>query len=159
MIRKYLIWGLTFVLIAAVIFLGIRGRRLEKQQATQVVEVVKESEPTATRSWAPRDVEIVIAKMMLDETSGKKQNLAARHHIELRNNGQIPYIRIQLNMEYLDGRGKVLEARPYRVDQTIPQGSAIKLDDIKIDKLPTSTADCRVAVIYADVKPAPASPN
>jgi hypothetical protein len=159
MIRKYLIWGLTFVLIAAAIALGIRGRRLEKQQAAQVVEVVKESETTATRSWAPRDVEIVLSKMLLEKAAEKKQPLTAQHHIELRNNGQVLYDRIQLKIEYLDSRAKVLETRLHSVEQIIPQGTVIKLDNIKIDKVPASTEDCRVAVVYADVKPATPSQN
>ncbi|MBP1624567.1 MAG: hypothetical protein H6Q07_2587, partial [Acidobacteria bacterium] len=53
MIRKSLFWGLTLVLVVALISLIVRGRRLEKQQAGKSVEVVQESEPSPIRVLAP----------------------------------------------------------------------------------------------------------
>ncbi len=156
MIRKSLFWGLTLVLVVALINLIIRGRRLEKQQARQRVEVVQEAKPTPTRVLAPKDLEIVQSAVRLEgATSGKTESQAARHEIELHNKGTVAYGKIQLDFGYFDRNGKVLTTRTQAVEQTILPGATLKIADIRIDGLPLSAVDSRVAIAYADIGSAP----
>jgi hypothetical protein len=156
MIRKSLFWGLTLVLMVALINLIIRGRRLEKQQSGRFAEDVRESQPTPTRVLVPRDLEIVQAKMRLEaQGSGKDRYQTARHEIEIRNNGKVPYGGIQLSFDYLDRSGKVLATKTQSVAQTILPGTSEKLPDIKVEGLAASTADFQAAILYADIGRAP----
>jgi hypothetical protein len=157
MIRKSLFWGLTVVLIVALVNLIIRGRRLEKQQARQLVEVVQESRPTSTRVLAPRDLEIVQSKMRLEEADGKTRSQIARHEIEIRNNGKIPYSGIQLGFDYLDRSGKLLSTKTQSLARSIEPGGDLKLVEIVVSGLPLPTISFRVVVVSADIGLAPPS--
>jgi len=148
--------GLTLVLVVALVNLIIRGRRLEKEQAGRVVEVVQKSRPSLTRVFRPQDLEIVDSKMQLEENAGvKSQARAARHEIEIRNNGNVPYGEIQIRLLYLNRSGKVLTARTSSVARGILPGATLKVDDIVVGDLPDTVADCRVAIDYADLGPPP----
>jgi hypothetical protein len=152
MIRKYLFWGLTLVLVVALVNLIIRGRRLEKQQVDRLVEVVQDSEPTATRVLRPQDFEILQSKMLLEQEPGsKKQSRTARHEIEIRNKGKVSYSGIQLSFDYLDRSGRALGTKTRAVVQTILPGATLKIAEIKVDGIPISTVDSRVAIVYADI--------
>jgi hypothetical protein len=147
--RKWLFWGLTLVLVVALINLIIRGRRLEKQQAGQHAELVQESKATATRVLMPKDLEIVRTQMQLEEkTDGGKP---ASHEIEIRNNGKVAYSRFQLSFVYLDRTGRVLATRTRTIEKTMLPDAVLKLGDITFDGLPDSTAKCEVSVTYADI--------
>ncbi len=159
MMRKYLFWGLTLVLVAAMIILIIRGRNLEKQEMNQVVEIIKESKSSATRVWAPRDIKIVQAKMQLVQAAGKVNLISAKNEIEIRNNGKTTYSGIQLSLAYLDGKAKVLTTRLHAVEQTIPPGADLKLSDIKMEDLPASVTDCRASITYAEIVAEPHKQN
>jgi hypothetical protein len=149
--------GLTLVLIVALVTLIIKGRRLEKQQAGRAVEVVQKSKPSPTRAFSPRDLEIVHSKMQLEEKAGEKnQTHAARHEIEIRNNGSVPYGEIQFRFVYLDRSGKVLATKTRSVDQSVLPGATLNMTDIVAEDLPNSAADCRVSIDYADLGPASA---
>jgi hypothetical protein len=152
MIRKSLFWGLTLILVIALVNLIIRGRRLEKQQASRLAEVIQESKATSTRVLAPRDLEIVRSKMQLEEeVGGRIRSQTAWHEIEICNDGKIPYSGIQLSFDYLDSRGKLLATRTYSIVQTILPGATLKLVDITVDGLPVSTANSHVVIAYADI--------
>jgi len=152
MLRKYLFLGLTLVLVVALVNLIIRGRRLEKQQASRRVEVVEQSKPTATRVLAPQDLEITQSKMWFEEAAGgRNQSQTARHEIEIRNNGHVAYSRIQLSFEYLDRRGNVSSTKTHPITRTILPGAELKVSDIRIEGLPGSAASSRVAIVYADI--------
>jgi len=156
MIRKSLFWGLTLVLFAALIVLVVRGRRLEKQEARKVVEVVQESEPSPIRVLAPRDLEISQSKMLLQNVSdGSSKSQTARHQLELRNKGAAAYGSIQLSFEYLDRGGKQLAVRNSFVEEAPSPGTALRLADIRIEGLPLAAADCRTTIVYAELKSAP----
>ena len=156
MLRKSLFWGLTLVLVVVIVNLVVRGRRLEKEKADQVVEVVQESKPSPTRVLGPQDLDIVQSKMILEGASDMKpQSHAARHEIEIRNNGDVAYGEILLRFSYLDGMGKVRATKTQSVIRTLMPGAALVLSDILIDSIPASTADCRVSVVYADIGHAP----
>ncbi len=158
MMRKYLFWGLTLVLVVALVNLIIRSRRLEQQQSSQVVEVVRQSKPTATRVLAPQDLVIVQSKTTLERKAGGKAQIA-RHEIEIHNNGSVPYGGIQLSIDYLDRGGKVLASRTNPIASTVLPGATVKLGDITTDDLPASTASAKVAIVYADIEHAPAPGN
>lgn len=160
MLRKSLFFGLTLVLVVALVGLTLRGRRLEKQQASQSVEVVQPSRSTSTRIWTPQDLEIVQLKIRLEQgkgTAGRIQSRIARHEIEIRNNGKVPYGRIQLSFDYLGRNGKLLTTRTQSISRTILPGTDLKLTDVGFDGLPSSTADFRVTIVYADIGNEPLS--
>ena len=156
MLRKSLFWGLTLVLVVALINLIIRGRRLEKQQASQLVEVVQEAKPTPTRVFAPRDLEIVQAGMRLEGVTGEKtESQTAQHEIEIRNRGTVPYGKVQIDFDYFDRSGKVLATRTQTIEQTISPGAMLKIAAVRIDGLPLSTVNSRASLAYADIGRAP----
>jgi hypothetical protein len=153
MTRKYLFWGLTLLLAVALIFLILRSDRIKERPAGKPVEVSQESKPTATRVLKPQDVIILQSSIQLEkESNGKKQSQAARHTIEIRNDGNVSYSSIQLSLVYLGFGGKTMTIKSYNITDTLAPGSTLKLTDIKITGLPVSTANCKIAVSYADIK-------
>jgi hypothetical protein len=159
MIRKSLFWGLTLILVVALVGLIIQGRRLEKQDSGSPVEIVQESVPTATRVLIPPDLEVLHSKMTLDRSAEKTDESDTAHHeIEIQNRGDVAYKGIQLSFDYLNRSGKVLATKTYLVSERIPPGNTLKLDDIRIGKVPVSATDFRVAVNFADIARVPVSP-
>jgi hypothetical protein len=161
MIRKSLFWGLTLILVLALAYLMIRGRRTENQEVGRPAEVVREYKPSATRVLAPQDLEFLLQKMALEKeinpSDSSEESRTARHRIKVRNNGKVPYKKIQFCFDYLDRNGKVLETRTHPVAQTILPGTVLDLTDIRIHLLPMDTADYRAAIDYADIGRAPGS--
>jgi hypothetical protein len=152
MIRNWVFGGLTLVLVAALAALIIQGHRLEKQKANQPVEIVQESTPTATRAFAPKDIQLLDSNMRIEEkTDISSQSNMARHEIVLNNSGAVTYEKIQLSFDYVDQLGKVLANKTHSISQEVLPGSTIRLADIVIDDIPLPTADFKVAVIYADI--------
>jgi hypothetical protein len=151
MIRKSLFWGLTLVLVVALINLIIRSRRLEKQQAQQRVEVVRESKATPTRVFSPQDLQIIKAGMQLEKRSGKEKTTAARHELEIRNSGNVVYSDIQLEFDYVSSKGKVLATRMQLIPQEILPGATLNIPDVQVTDVPASAADSKVVIISADL--------
>ena len=151
MVRKWLFGGLTLVLVAVLVVLIIQGRRLERQKTSQPAEIIQNSIPTATRAFSPKDIRILQSNMKLEENTEESSKFEiARHEIELHNFGSVPYIKIELHFDYVDRGGKVLASRTYSIDQTIFPDSTLKLA-VRIDDVPSQTADFRAAVLYADI--------
>jgi hypothetical protein len=156
MILKSVFWGLALALVIALIGLVLRGRRLEKQQAGKPVEVIKESTATPTRVLLPKDLEVVHSKMRLEKASdGNTQSLCAWHEVEIRNKEKTSYETIQLSIDYMDRKGKVLTTKSYSVAKSIMPEETLNLVDIKIEGLPVQITNCRVAIIYAEMESAP----
>jgi hypothetical protein len=152
MIRRSLFWGLTLVLIVALISLVIRSRRLEKEQAQQMVEVVRESRATPTRVFAPLDLQITQARMQLKNEPGNQVIVrAARHEIEIRNSGNVPYSDIQLRFDYMSRNGRDLTTRTQLVQQKILPGATLDIPEIVITNIPASAVESKVAIISADL--------
>jgi len=150
MIRKSLLWGLTLVLVAAIISLVIQGRRMEKQADARTVEVDRQSESMPTRVLVPQDLEIVNSTMQLDSRS------AAARGVEIRNNGSVPYSRMQLLFAFLDRNGKVLATKTHLIARSVMPGNSIRVADITMDEIPTSAVTSKVSILYADIGPVPA---
>jgi hypothetical protein len=160
MIRKSLFWGLTLVLIVALVGLIIRGRSLEKKQSNGPVEIVQKSKPTATRVLTPSDLELLQSTMKLErqsDTTGESR--IAHHKIEIRNNGKVVYEGIQLSFDYLDRSGKRLAVKHYFIAKSLLPASTLTLDDVRIEDIPIKTADFRATVDYADIGQLPDSRN
>ncbi len=156
MIRKSMFLGLTLVLVVALVFLVIKGRQAEKEQAGKPVEIVRKSESTPTRALRPPDLEIVESNMRLqDGGPGGNQARTAYHQVSIRNNGQSSYGEIQLKFSYLDRGGKVIDARTYSITQGIQPGATLGVADIAIGNLPAAAAGSRAAIVYADLAPGP----
>ena len=145
MIRKSLLWGLTLVLVVAIIQLILRGRRLEKQQAAQAVEIIRQSKTTSTRILAPPDLNVVGATMQLDSDH------AARHSIGIRNGGRISYSQVHLRFVYLDAKGKELAAKTYSVIRAVLPGATTNLNDIVIKGIPAAATKFQVSILYGDL--------
>jgi hypothetical protein len=154
MIRKSIFWGLTLVLIAALIALIVRGYKMEKEQASQPSEKVEEAKSTATRVLAPQDLEILNSKMTVEKNVDPKEPSSISHHeIEIRNSGKVSYKDVQLKFAYLNRKGKELAAKIHSTTQIITPGATLKLNDITIDGLPISIVDSKAAIISADIAP------
>jgi hypothetical protein len=146
MIRKSLFWGLTVILVAALVGLILRGRRLEKQEAAQSIEVVRQSQPSPTRVLAPQDLEIEGSTMQQSPGS------IALHEVEIHNNGSVPYNRIQLEFVYLDRAGKVLLTKTHSLDRAdIKPRQSFTATDIRIEGVPASAAKFRASILFADM--------
>ena len=146
MIRKSLFWGLTLVLVVAIINLIVRGRKLEKEQASKDTEVVQQSKPTSTRVFSPQDLTIVDAAMQ------PGSDRTARHRVQIRHGGAIPYGRVQLKFVYLDSDAKVLATKTHAVTRSLRPGASVSVDDIIIPEIPESVARAQVSIIYADLE-------
>jgi hypothetical protein len=152
MLRKSLFWGLTLVLVVALVNLIIRGRRLEKQRAQEMVEVVQESKPTPTRVFAPWDLQVIQSKMQLEkDPAGNRESQAARHEIEIRNSGSVPYLEIQLKFNYFNRAGKELVSRTQIIPQRILPGALLIVTGIVVREVPASATDSRVVIVSADI--------
>ena len=154
MLRKMLFWGLTLMLVAVIVSLAVRSRHQEKKQAAAVVEVVRQSKPTATRVVAPQDLMIVESKMKLVAASAKEQTTAAaQHEVVVHNDGPVGYGNVQLKFTYL-GRGeKVLESKTCVVAKPIPPGQTVSLGDISIEGVPPAATRCTTQILSADLAP------
>ena len=144
MIRKSLFWGLTLILVVAIVNLALRGRRLEKARARQMVEVVQESKPTATRALSPQDLEIMQLKTSIDS-----QSHTARHEMEIRNIGMIPYSEIRVEFTYRNRQGRILGTKSYSVPQPVLPGTAATIANILIDQVPASAFDSTISITSA----------
>jgi len=155
MIRKSMFLGLTLVLVVALVYLVIRGRQAEKEQAGKPVEIIQKSKSTPTRELGPPDLEIVDSGIRLQE-GGKEGDQArtAHHQIAIRNNGHSAYGEIQLRFSYLDRGGKVLVARTHSITQGIQAGETLRVADIAIGDLPAAAAGSRTEIASADLAPA-----
>ncbi len=149
MIRKSLFWGLTIVLLAALVNLIIRGRRLEKQQAAQAQQTVQQSKPSPTRVLSPQDLEIVNRAMPLDPRHTSIPGF------EIRNDGSVAYSQIQLKFSYLDRRGKVLLTKNHLLAQTLKPGATLKVPDLPAEGIPADAVSVELSISHADIGPAP----
>lgn len=144
---------MTLVLIVALTNLIIRGCRLEKEQAQQLVETVEEAKPSATRVFGSRDLKIVLSRIALEAKKDErgKQSRTASHEIEIYNSGNVPYREIRLRIDYLDRNGNTVETRPHSLVQTISPGSSLKLANVSMDNVPSTAADAKITIISADI--------
>ncbi len=145
MIRKSLFWGLTLVLVVAIVGLIIRGRKLEKQQADESRGFVQQSKPTATRVLSPRDLGVIESTMEVDSLR------SARHRIVIRNHGSTAYNGIQLKVVYLDAGNTVVDARSYAAPGIIPPAGSLRITDMSLAGIPATAVRCRVSIISADI--------
>jgi hypothetical protein len=145
MIRKSLFWGLTLVLIVALVTLIVRGRKLEKHQAARDVTITQESKPTPTKVLSPQDLEIVNSTM---QANSPKTAVPA---FGIRNNGTVPYNRIQLEFVYLDRGGKVAAKRTRLIERTVMPGTNIKISDMANEGIPDSAIECRILILNANI--------
>ncbi len=160
MIRKYLFLGLTLVLIVALTNLIIRGCRLEKEKAQQLVETVEEAKPTATRVLQPQDLRIALSQIVPETKKDKdgKQSSAARHEMEIYNGGVVPYTEMQLKIDYRDRNGNTVETRTHTISRIVSPGSVLKAVNFTIEDVPSSATDALINILSADIAPS-ASPN
>jgi hypothetical protein len=149
MIRKSLFWGLTLILVVALVSLIIHSRQMEKQQAAQPAETVRQASISPTRVLAPQDLKIVNSTMQL------KPDHTAVHEIEIQNRGGVPYSGILLKFTYQDRSGQFLLSKTYALDKvTILPARIFKAADIVITEVPAAARKFQVSIQYADIRPA-----
>jgi len=153
-IRKYMFLGLTVVLIIVFTNLMIRGCRLEKEQAQQMVETIEEAKPSPTRVIRPTDLKIRLSKMEPQPDLGKETPSAImRHEVEIHNSGTVRYKGVQLTFAYYGQSGKQLGTRTHFVEKSIPAATSLRLPDILIDAVPTGATRLETAIAFADIEP------
>ncbi len=154
MIRRSVFTGLTIVLLIALVALIVRGKRIETQSTQSSNEMVRKPTPTLIRALAPQDLKVIESKMFLQPNrSNKTQVAAARHEVEVRNDGDSAYGEMQLRFSYLDRNGRLLCHKTYTVPGGIAPGASLRVTDIVFDDLPAKTASCRTSIDYAELQP------
>jgi hypothetical protein len=152
-LRKYLFYGLTLVLVSALIFLVIQGRRLEKEQMRQGNGNIQKFKSTPIRVLSPQDLKILNASMTLESANVPGGLPVARHSIEINNAGTVPYCEIQLRLDYLDANGEVIASIPYGIKDSIPPGDTFVSNNVLMQKIPDATVECRPSIVYGDFEP------
>ena len=146
MIRKSLFWGLTLVLVAALVSLIIRGRQMEKLQAEKPVEVVEQALPSPIKVLQPDDLQVV------NSTMQHESDHAALHEIEIRNNGVVPYTGIYIALVYLNQGGKVVQTRHQAlVGITVLPGQSYSAANIRVEEVPASATKFQISILSADM--------
>jgi len=174
MIRRQILFGVTLVLLAVVIFLLLRGRREEKAREARnlQVEQVRDEAPSPTRVLAPRDLELVETNVSFapaapapprpagdgptgegqdGEGGGKETGVTAHHSLTVRNTGSVAYGGLRLRLEYTGKSGKVLAERIQAVDGALPPKGTLRLEDVAVEDVPPGAAGCRTTVVSADL--------
>ena len=153
-IRRYLFLGLTLVLVVALANLIIRGCRLEKEKAQQLVETVEEAKPSSTRVLNPQDLKIVRAKMEPHrKTVGEKPLHAARHEVDVYNGGKVAYAAFTLRFAYLSRSGETLETKTHPIAKPIQPGATLTIGDITVDDIPPLAVNADTTIASADIAP------
>jgi hypothetical protein len=145
MLRKSLFWGLTLVLIVALVNLIIRGRQMEKQQEAKSAQVVQQSKPTPTRVLSPEDLAVNGPAMRPDSQH------PVLDKIGICNRGSVSYTNIQLQFLYLDRNGKELATSTHLIQQTVKPGETLEIAGTAGGQMPASTAESKVSILYADI--------
>lgn len=152
MIRRSFFFGLTLILVVALVSLILRGQRQEKLQAGQAVEVIRESKSSPIRVYAPSDLEIIQSTAKFGKKSdGKDFFLGVRHKIEIRNKGKVPYREIQLALYYTDLKGRQLATKTYLISKTLLPATSLEVTDIQVDSLPLSAINFKISILHADL--------
>ena len=154
MFRRQLFYGITIILLAVILFLLLRGRSAEKERITQNVKLEQfaSEQSSHVRAILPRDLEIVDAGVSWTRNPDEKDASAARHDITIRNNGKGAYVGLWLRMNYFDQAGRLVENRTHEVNEVLPSGRTLRMDDITIDNLPDAASDFRVTILSADLE-------
>jgi hypothetical protein len=147
-------YGITLILLIAIIFLLMRGRTAEKERVAQQNSRLEEIavEPSSpVRAILPRDLEIVEAKVSWTRNPGEKDAAAARHDITIRNIGEGSYASLWLRIEYINEKKHSVEIRTHEINESLPPGGTLRASDVTIDGLPDAAADFRVNILSADL--------
>jgi hypothetical protein len=149
MARKSLFWGLTLILVVALVSLIIRGRQMEKETAAQPKEIMHQASILPTRVIAPPDLEIVRSTMEI------RPDHTALHEVEIKNHGDVPYGGILLKFTYQNQIGESLLSKtfPLKSVRILPAGVS-HAPAIVIPGVPAATKIFRVTIQYADMQPA-----
>ena len=145
MIRKSLFWGLTLVLVVALVSLIYKGRQLEKQEAGKPVEIVQQSRPSLTRVLNPQDLVIV------DSAMQRQSPDVVSHSVEIRNNGNVGYGRIQLKFAYQNRSGKTLATKTKSILRPVAAGSSVRVIDLTVEGVPASAVKSEVTILFAEI--------
>jgi hypothetical protein len=155
MFRKSIFSGLMVLLGASLVWMIISGRRREKQQqqVPHPVEIIQNSKPTATRIYAPPDLQIISIRM-IPAAPGSNTSASAEHSVEIRNAGSMTYGNTLLMVTYFGKNGKTVEKRDYQLKEPVPPGKTLTYQSIQISPLPNEAVKCSGRIIYADLEPA-----
>ena len=136
MIRKPVFFGLMIVLIAALVYLVIAGRRKEQAQAKMApVEIVRNSPGTPVRLLSPAELRVV------DGGPGTA--------LQLQNSGAVAFRGAMLTVTFYDRRGAKLGSRELAVSQALPPGQTVTLTDPGATEIPEKTVRRTARVVYA----------
>jgi len=160
MLRKYLLLGLMGILGSIVVWMVMVTRR-QNTSPGGPVETVRSVQPTATRSFAPKDLEITESSMELSaaatEMHGKASSgLQATHRLTVLNKGSVPYSNLLVAFAYAAADGKELHTKNHLIaDYTIMPGQSLFSGDIAVQGVPAGTVRSMVRIVYAEIGPAP----
>jgi hypothetical protein len=146
MIRKSLFWGLTLVLVIALVSLIIRGRQIEKRQSEKSVETVKQSLSSPTKVLHPDDLQVVNSAMQREDRG------SVLHEIQIHNSGSVPYSGIYLSFVYLNQAGTVVLAKtqPLNNVSILPEKD-YSATNVQVEGVPSAAVRFQISVLSADV--------
>lgn len=156
MIRRQILFGITLVLLAVILFMLLRGHKMEKERAEQNTKKMGElvsASPVSVRAILPHDLEIVKATASWTRNPDDEGTVAAHHDLIIRNTGEASYVSLWLRMEYINEEKKPVEIRTYEVKKKLPSGETLHVSDIVIDGLPDAASDFRANILSADMEP------
>ena len=153
MIRRSLFFGLTLILIGAIVFLAFKSRReAAEPQLSQVTEVTQEAKPSLTRVLNPSDLKMVESgQQAAGGVNEPKGTIPPGCAVSFRNEGSVPYCSLQIKLTYLSKNEKSLETRNITVKGVIPAGGMLDSGGIFAENAPAGTARCEVALLSADI--------
>jgi|WetSurMetagenome_2_1015567.scaffolds.fasta_scaffold12965_2 hypothetical protein len=153
MIRRSLFWGLTLILMGAVVYLAVQSRReAGEPQLAQIREVTQEAKPSLTRVLNPGDLQVIesgpAAASGLNDPKAKIPSGCA---VSFRNVGSVPYCSLQIKITYWGKNGKSLGTRNVTTKGTIPAGEILNSGGIFAEDAPADTAKCEAIILSADI--------
>jgi hypothetical protein len=159
MFRKWIFLGLMVMLGSVLVMLVVQGRRQEAGKSAVPAEKVQTARSTATRVFAPKDLDLDESRVELRPVAtGKDGNpgRAALCRITVRNSGRLAYHDVMLKLTCFGAGGKVLDSRTQLVPGTVPPGQTITVPELAVDGLPRDSVRCGLAILYSDLGAAPA---
>jgi hypothetical protein len=153
MIRRSMFFGLTLILIGAIVFLAFKSQReAAAPQLPQVTEITQEAKPSLTRVLNPSDLKMVESgQQAAGGVNEPKGSIPPGCAMSFRNVGSVPYCNLQIKLAYWGKNEKSLEIRNITVKGVIPAGGMLDSGGIFAENAPAGTAKCEVAVLSADI--------
>jgi len=144
-----------FALGASLVWLAVSGKRQEKleQKKPRPVEIIQNSKPSATRIYAPSDLQVVSIRME-PVVSANSPSGGGNHSLEVQNVGTTAFTSLLVKISYFGANGKLIESRDYQLNKSIPPAQTVTLRDIAVEPFANKPAKYSGKILFADLESA-----